>query len=694
MIIHSLRLRNIRSYVDSTIEFPRGAVLLSGDIGCGKTSILLAIEFAIFGIMKGVLSGNTLLRHGAQNGFVELSFTLGKDKCVIKRSLKRSAKGVAQEPGMLSINDKVVQGTAQELKARMLELIGYPESLLNKSKSLIFRYTVFTPQEEMKRILYESKDERLDILRRLFNIDKYKRVKENSLNYIRELKNKINVLKGKLEILPDKKQELDEYSKQVDELKEKLEDKEEDLQKIKLEFDKAKHGFESLEKELDELKKAEKEFEVKKSELSSASSLLEKNQAELKKVNALLDEMLKGLEGFDVGKADEIKDTITRKKQELAKLEQSLKDINSKKSMYKTKQQASEAIITKISKLDDKEEGKPKCPTCEQIVSPEHIKSVTAREQVIITKCKTNLEKLDGFEKKFSDKKNAIEKEIENYQAGEKELEAKKVKLEALEEKKERKKNLEQEISDLKDKISKHKGIIEDLEQELEKGKDKKQEFETAKKELEEKREEKDVLDKIVVEKKTQLETTQQVITRLKQEIDRMKQDEKKLSELNEIKHWLQNHFINLVDVIEKNILARIYNEFNAFFQEWFNTLLEDETISVRLDQHFSPVIEQNGYETWLENLSGGEKTSIALAYRLALNKVINDFLSTIRTRDLIILDEPTDGFSSEQLDRVREVINQTNVEQVLIVSHEAKMESFVDSIIRVRKQGHESRVY
>nr|MCK4929973.1 hypothetical protein [Nanoarchaeota archaeon] len=328
-----------------------------------------------------------------------------------------------------------------------------------------------------------------------------------------------------------------------------------------------------------------------------------------------------------------------------------------------------------------------------QKITLEHAKQVNARERVVIKTCETNLAKIDEWENKLSDKKKAIEEEIDNYIKGEKEIEAKKVKLEALDEKKERKKNLEEEIRDLKDKVSKNRIIIEELETRLEKQKDKKQEFEKAKKELEEKREEKDKLEKMVVEKKTKLETITQMIERLKQEIERMKQDEKKLSQLQETKNWMQGIFINLVDVIEKNILARIYNEFNAFFQEWFTTLLEDETLSVRLDEYFSPVIEQNGYETWLENLSGGEKTSVALAYRLALNKVINDFLSSIRTRDLIILDEPTDGFSSEQLDRVREVINQINVEQAIIVSHEAKMESFVDSIIRVRKYGHESRI-
>ena len=687
MIIRSLKLRNIRSYVDETINFPTGAVLLSGDIGSGKTSILLAMEFAIFGIMKGIVSGTTLLRHGAQNGFVELSFTLGKDSIVIKRSLKRTSSGVVQEPGVLTVNDKSTECTAQELKARILELIGYPESLLNKSKSLIFRYTVFTPQEEMKRIIYENREDRLDILRRLFNIDKYKRIKDNSLNYIRELKNKTSVLRGKLEILPDKKSELVEYEKQVDNLKEKLEDNEEDLVGIKAGFEKAKHGFEELEQELDELKKAEKEYEVRKSEFNSDTKQLDKGQAELKRVNAVLNDLLKGLEGFDASKAGEIKDIIKAKKQELKSTEKKLSEINTRKSEFRTKKSASEKIIKDVADRDI-------CPLCQQKITLEHARQVNAREQVIIKSCENNLSKLDEFERKGVAKKEGVEQEIDNYLAGEKELEAKKVKLEALEEKKEQKKSLEKEVSEFRNRIGKNKGVIEELGEKLEKGQGKKKEYEQAKKELEERREEKDRVEKIVVEKKTKLETVTQMITRLKQEIERMKQDEKKLLHLNEVKSWMQQHFINLVDVIEKNILARIYTEFNTFFQEWFNTLLEDEALSVRLDEYFSPVIEQNGYETWLDNLSGGEKTSVALAYRLALNKVINDFLSTIRTRDLIILDEPTDGFSSEQLDRVREVINQINVEQVILVSHEAKMESFVDSIVRVRKQGHESRVY
>jgi exonuclease SbcC len=686
MIIRSLKLRNIRSYVDANIEFPEGSVLLSGDIGSGKTTILLAIEFAIFGIMKGVVPGTSLLRHGTTSGSVELAFTLGKDSVVIVRSLKRASSGVVQEPGILIVNGKSFEGTPQELKAKVLELIGYPESLLNKSKSLIFRYTVFTPQEEMKRILYESKEDRMDILRKLFNTDKYKLVKENSFNYVRELKSRINVLEGKLEALPEKKKESEEYDKQAALLSKELEKQEAVAANDKSDFEDAKKSFEELEKELDELKRVEKAFEVRQSELNSYSNQLERSEKELGRVNAVLNELLKGLEGFDITRADEISQLVTQKKQELRNVEQKLSEIKAKRAEFNTKKAASEIIINKMGELDI-------CPTCKQKVTPEHIQEVTGREKVLMTNCDSNLSKLAEFEGKLKEKRAKLEDELDNYSRGEKELGAKKVKVEMLQEKKEQKKTLEHYVSELKQKVISTRVLLDEANSKLKDQAGKKHELEKAKQLLEERRRDKEQAEKLVVEKKTRLSSLSQIITRLKQEIGRMQQDQDKLAKTNDLKSWFEDYFISLADTIEKHILTRIYSEFNAFFQEWFNTLIEDETMSIRLDDSFSPVIEQNGYETWIDNLSGGEKTSVALSYRLALNKVINDFLSTIKTRDLIILDEPTEGFSSEQLDRVREVLTQTNVAQIIIVSHEAKMESFVDRIIRINKHGHESRV-
>ena len=64
MLLQQLRLQNIRSYLDETIEFPEGTTLLSGDIGSGKSTILLAIEFALFGSSRPELPAESLLRKG------------------------------------------------------------------------------------------------------------------------------------------------------------------------------------------------------------------------------------------------------------------------------------------------------------------------------------------------------------------------------------------------------------------------------------------------------------------------------------------------------------------------------------------------------------------------------------------------------------------------------------------------------
>src|SRR3989338_6620875 len=181
MLIKKIRLENIRSYVSQEFEFPQGSILLSGDIGSGKSSILLAADFALFGLRKSNLSGNALLRNGANSGLVELNFQIDNNEIIIQRRLKRSNdNSVSQDYGFISINGAKKDSAAIELKQAILDLLNYPKELLTKSKSLIYRYTVYKPQEEMKSILSGDKEIRLDTLRRVFDIDKYKRIKENS----------------------------------------------------------------------------------------------------------------------------------------------------------------------------------------------------------------------------------------------------------------------------------------------------------------------------------------------------------------------------------------------------------------------------------------------------------------------------------------------------------------------------------
>jgi exonuclease SbcC len=65
--------------------------------------------------------------------------------------------------------------------------------------------------------------------------------------------------------------------------------------------------------------------------------------------------------------------------------------------------------------------------------------------------------------------------------------------------------------------------------------------------------------------------------------------------------------------------------------------------------------------------------------------------MSQIRTKDIVILDEPTEGFSEAQIIKIREVLDELNAAQLIIVSHEQKIEGFVDNVIRLEKQDFSS---
>ena len=60
---------------------------------------------------------------------------------------------------------------------------------------------------------------------------------------------------------------------------------------------------------------------------------------------------------------------------------------------------------------------------------------------------------------------------------------------------------------------------------------------------------------------------------------------------------------------------------------------------------------------------------------------------------NLLILDEPTDGFSKEQLIKVIDILKQIECEQMIIVSHERDLTSLSDYIFKVTKTSSSSKI-
>ena len=60
---------------------------------------------------------------------------------------------------------------------------------------------------------------------------------------------------------------------------------------------------------------------------------------------------------------------------------------------------------------------------------------------------------------------------------------------------------------------------------------------------------------------------------------------------------------------------------------------------------------------------------------------------------NLLILDEPTDGFSKEQLFKIREILDELRCLQVIMVSHEKELESFADQVMKIEKKDGFSQI-
>ena len=784
--------------------FSSGVTLLAGDIGSGKSTILLSIEFALFGLIKGELLGSSLLRNGASEGSVELAFSVGKDEIIIKRVLKRKQNSIVQESSYITINGVKKEASPVELKAHVLSLLGYPAELLTK-KNLIYRFTVYTPQEEMKRIISESADNRLDTLRKAFGIDKYKRVKENAVIVIKELKGQCKMLEGAIEDIPEKEKQRDvliQKRKQLEEtyaplqkqqvtasdeivhwqksyasLRERLSQFYEEknafsrydsaLETVLSQLEGVTKTLTETEKQLGSLREdtidpeqrmaVEKQLEQAEKFLGQLKEQRSSAEQQRQHATALSEEATKTITVLT--KAVEEKTACTKAlalcteklttkqalMQSLDRKRTELLDAEKHHAAISEKHAASKEVVVTITNLDD-------CPTCHQHVDSNHKHVIMTQEQRKQQEYASQLrniaqtitaltEAIRKFEEKIFSLEE-IEREARQHERKldqivlqEQELDRQQKSLTAAQEQlkkipiidQEKLKSAEEKLYSLK-KV--HTRIIEALAQRKLK-QERQQQYvrlkaeqeelrkkvadltlkkeqalktimgygdiekqrEVHEKKLEELRDALAQIERSMTEQHAYMKSTDEELVRISKELEKRQEQRKQLSTKRQYVDWIERSFVPVTGIIEKHILNSVYHEFNALFMEWFSMLMEDELVTARLDDRFTPVVQQNGYDHDVLNLSGGEKTALALAYRLALNKVINDISVGIATRDVIILDEPTDGFSDQQLDRIRDVLERLAMSQVIIVSHEEKIASMVDNVIRITKREHVSSV-
>lgn len=185
-----------------------GLFLMRGPTGSGKTSVLDAVTFALYGDVAGERQPDQLKSQHAPADrvpHVELDFSRGEDRYKVNRQpaymrpAKRAGAKPQKESPKLTIH-RLVAGKWQPVQAaKIAEADLELRSIIGLSLSE-FTKVILLPQGAFAQLLHASNEERRGILEQLFDIDIYHRLEDHLWTWMREAEGELKQLNSRIEV--------------------------------------------------------------------------------------------------------------------------------------------------------------------------------------------------------------------------------------------------------------------------------------------------------------------------------------------------------------------------------------------------------------------------------------------------------------------------------------------------------------
>jgi DNA repair protein SbcC/Rad50 len=675
MLLREVAIKNIRSYNDdaeAVVEFPEGVVLFEGDVGSGKSSILYAVEFALFGTAE--VSGSHLLSEGKQSGHVKLRFSENGKELEVRRGLVRRKESVAQEKCYIVEDGRRTDMSPADLKERVIGLMKFNEPSSPRAESLVYRFAVFTPQEQMKEIIQKDSEDRLRVLRRVLGISEYQMAAENSDVVEQRIKRDAYGLKKASEDLEEKEALASTLSSEIAQLEKRL---------PVLEDKRA-----AAEAELAELESRSRDLVSKREAVSNVASKVPTLERSVKMLTSAANDALDKADRLEARLNDQyapFMEGFERRKPPSERSTDALdEELSGKRREREEKTATLRVMQSELKGTEELLQG-GKCPRCGQQIDhaefgdkAAHLASEIEKTQAELLSLKGNCDSLESLQRQMA----TYEKDGEKYATYSKE-----------------KANIKRDISEsraqafaFQSELMKSMRDLEAAKKEEEKLKGLAQEIAELERDLDASRRRRDDASLSLQRAVAQRDAKKESLENLSLEMMKKRSMRAESQRLGGYQSWLSGYFRPAVEQIERQTFMQMNARFNHHFQRFFSSMVDDIDLRVRVNENFSPILERQGFEQEYEALSGGERTSVALAYRLALNSIVQE-TGASGTGELVILDEPTEGFSKEQISKMRDILAELRSKQVVIVSHETELEAMAQHVYRVQKVNGTSRV-
>jgi exonuclease SbcC len=691
MKIEIVQLENIRSHIKSTVPFTRGFNCLVGGLGCGKSSVLYAVDFALFGDSIG-RSFEYLLREGADSGKVTVQFTQNGSTYKLVRGLKRKGKSITQNFEELKLyeDEKLVASMKTDAITEQFKAI----TGLDKD---LYREIVWFRQEHLKELLDAAPRDRQRRLDELFGLSDYEVAWSNIAQYQRDYETEKRVYEKDSDVTGLEKLS-NEYNRASEEYALLEMDLENSAQKLTV-AKKALDGADSKLKKLEEKKQAIEDLKQKEArfhaDIVNMVDTLASLTRRIEGKKTILDNLSQRQSSIDAQVKvclDKLEQSGLSTNQSAEALHSSLAAFDDKISSLKADQEATSRNLQTDKKRVVSLSQESKCPLCVQPLEGEYKSNLLSRIQQ------------ENFEREKTI--NQLKIEIDNIQK------TRAVASEAYsnlqtcmtraEELKNRLSEEENNLNNLSSEFEEKQKIEADLHLQLEQVQFEISRFDLS--ELDAARAQREqafrqycMLDSDLCTKENR---KKDLFNRLDEIKERINLAQEKLERIEKIRRTVE--VLGAIRDAYRSIQPKLRSEFVKVLRNYIQQVLdglvggEGPMLNVVIDETYTPYVKSEmGVDREVSNLSGGERTLLAFAYRLGLGQLIMQS-RTGHGLSILVLDEPTENLGSEDgsIERLAEAISRFKaIEQIIAVTHSEAFAGKADHVVTLEKEAGVSKI-
>jgi len=689
-MITSVELGDFLSHSDTKLDFDKGVTVFVGQNGAGKSSIIDAITFAMFG-QHTRKSNKGLIKRGANQGFAKVEFTINDRQYQAVRKI--DTKGSLQAKFSEIVNGETIEIAAGERKQ-------FGESMTQQVEKTIgldfekLKIASIVQQGELNAIIKAKPKEFKELLNAIIGIDKLDVASEEMKTVNKEFREKIRERVGyddtHVEIL---QRDLEKYQKDLEESEPQRDDLVLKQNQIQKELSELRTKLEIETPKIDKIN----QLEQRKEELRSyAKEVIHEIQREITEKERKIRECEGCFE--HVGLKNELESKIEKVELAVEDTQKKIQELTSKIGSLNEKQ----SLAAKLRLKDNK------CPVCDSIVEKlnpifqvEHLKQELENMQKKIIDLQKEQVVYNQKRTEFSIRlQNARDAEatlrahsINNQEEIRKIQEEIKAKMHSIQNIPLSSNRSLLEISEVDSHAKMIFNNISKLESETQ-GFDE-NEFQNLKNAINEKQRKSSQFDQ-------QIGAITEKISKDREQINIILNAIKELKIVKEYVIGLdgiQSNIFNRDGQVATSLRSWALNTISTKASEYL-TLLNTKIQRIQLSEKLRDIsitCYSKSEMLDLESLSGGEQVGVALALRLGMASLLG-----ASNLNLVILDEPTIHLDAERKKFLVGVLSQlSNIEnsgtpmQFIIITHDAEIfeDSNVERIYKFESTEQGSKV-